>query len=135
MTDCLFCKIANGKIPSDIVYEDDNIVAFLDIAPINKGHTLVIPKGHYENFLETDEETLTNLIIAVKKISQAVLKGVSAEGFNLGLNNKRVAGQIIDHVHFHIIPRFTEDGLKLWSGKIYTENEAKQIAKKIKRFL
>ena len=135
MIDCIFCKIIKKEIPADKIYEDKNVLAFLDIMPINEGHTLVISKKHYEDFLTTDEETLKNLIIAVKKITKAVIKAVNAEGFNLVLNNKRVAGQLIPHVHFHIIPRFKRDGLKHWSGKKYKENESKLIASKIKSFL
>lgn len=105
MDDCLFCKIISGEIPAKIVYEDDTSIAFLDIAPCTEGHTVVIPKKHYENFTDMNEKDAGNLFASVKKIASAVEKATGADGSNIGLNNGKAAGQEVPHVHIHIIPR------------------------------
>ena len=133
--DCLFCKISKGEITCVKIFEDENVLAFLDIGPVNKGHTLVVPKKHYESFLDADDETLCRLVVSAKKIAEAVVKGTKADGFNLIVNNKKAAGQLVDHVHFHIIPRFRDDGYKHWPQGKYSEGEDKEIVEKIKKFL
>lgn len=133
--DCIFCKIVAGEIPSYKVYEDGEVMAFLDITPVNPGHTLVIPKTHYGNLLELPEEALCVLAKAVKKIAPAVMNGTGANSFNLGLNNGASAGQAVDHVHFHIMPRFEGDGRELWHGTSYADGEAQKLADKIKENL
>lgn len=133
--DCIFCKIVEGKIPCEKIYEDVNIISFLDIAPVNKGHALVLPKKHFETILDAEEETLKNLINAVKKISSAVMKSMKADGFNIGINNYRAAGQVVPHLHIHIIPRFRNDGLKEWLNKKATSEELQKNASEIKKFL
>ena len=133
--DCVFCKIINGSLPCYKIYENEHILAFLDINPVNKGHTLIIPKEHYERLEEVPDDLLKELIIAIKKIGKAVIKGVGAEAFNLGLNNGKDAGQLIMHVHFHIMPRFKNDGLKLWPGKKYEEGEAEKIREEISKYI
>lgn len=117
MSDCIFCKIVAGEIPSHKIYEDEQVLAFLDIHPINAGHTLVIPKAHHQDLLDTPSELLARLMRTIVKIAPAIIKAVSASAFNLGVNNGRAAGQIIFHTHFHIMPRFDSDGHKLWHGK------------------
>ncbi len=119
MQDCLFCKIVAGKIPADKVYEDKNVLAFLDIAPSNVGHTLAIPKGHYETYLDTPDETLADLAVKVKRIAIGVKKAARAEGINIFVNAHKAAGQVIPHLHFHIIPRYFTDGFKHWAAKKY----------------
>ena len=114
--DCLFCKIINKEIPSKVIYEDDNYLSFLDINPNTKGHILVIPKKHVKNFTELTEEQATELIKIVKKIAPKLVSILGVEDYNLALNNGSVAGQIIDHVHWHIIPRYKDDGLKHWGS-------------------
>lgn len=131
MNDCLFCKIIKGELPSSKVYENDKILAFLDISPVNKGHTLVIPKEHYENIYDIPEEILKEVIAAVKKISIAVKKGVNADGISIGQSNESSAGQVVHHIHFHIMPRFSDDGLKLWPQHSYEEGEIDKIKEKI----
>jgi len=133
MTDCIFCKIIKGEIPCDKIFEDKNTIAFLDINPVNKGHTLVVPKKHFETIFDTPDDVLSNLMKAVKKVSNEVLDGVEADGINLGVNNLRAAGQLVPHVHFHVIPRFNGDGLRHWPGKKLSDSEMKDISKKIKR--
>ncbi len=103
--DCLFCKIISGEIPAKIVYEDDTSIAFLDIAPCAEGHTVVIPKKHYAHFTDMDADDVKDLFASVKKIAIAVEKATEADGSNIGLNNKKAAGQEVPHVHIHIIPR------------------------------
>ena len=133
--DCIFCKIVRGEMPSARIYEDKEFLAFLDIAPVNLGHTLIVPKLHCNNFLDFPKAEETDLIEFIKKVANAVMKATKADGFNLGLNNGRAAGQIIDHAHFHIIPRFSNDGLRHWPNKKYKEGEIEQVQKKIKSFL
>src|SRR3989344_3470222 len=136
MTDCLFCKIIAGEIPSTKVYEDDTVIAFLDIHPVNIGHTLVIPKTHHANLYETPDDALAHMIAVVKKLSIAVKGALSADGINIEMNNDPVAGQIIFHTHLHIIPRFSGDSLKHWpSAREYNEGEADEVAQKIKNSL
>ncbi len=135
MSDCIFCKIVVGDVPAEKIYEDDKVVAFLDISPITKGHTLIIPKQHYKDILDTPDEVLSDLISAVKKIAPSVKRGVGADGFNLGVNNGAAAGQVVYHLHFHIIPRFEYDNLKMWEGSSYGEGEMEAIGKKIRSYL
>lgn len=127
MDNCVFCKIIKGDIPSYKVYEDDTVCAFLDIMPVNKGHILVVPREHHEDIFSTPEEILGKIMAAIKKITPAVLKASRAEGFNLLLNNGIASGQIVEHLHFHIIPRVHNDRLKLWEGGAYESGEAEEI--------
>jgi len=131
-SDCLFCKIIKGEIPATKVYEDDNILAFLDIHPVNPGHTLIVPKIHSEDLLNADENILQQMIVVTKKVATAILRGLNYEAFNLEQNNGKIAGQVIPHLHWHIVPRTADDGLKHWPGKEYTEGEAQEIADKIR---
>jgi len=135
MDECIFCKIINNEIPCNIVYETDIVQAFMDIAPINKGHVLVIPKKHYETLLDIPEGILSDFIVETKKVAAAVKKATNADGFNLMMNNYKDAGQIVPHAHIHIVPRFKDDGLKLWPGGKYEEGEIKEFSKKIKNLL
>ena len=135
MNDCIFCKIAKREIPSNIIYEDDKSIAFLDIAPVNPGHALLISKKHYEDLLATDGNMLKHLSILTKKITTAIIKAVNADGANVTNNIKKAAGQIIFHTHIHIIPRFNNDNLGTWPHKKYKENEAEKITSKIRSFL
>ncbi|MFA7662300.1 MAG: HIT family protein [Patescibacteria group bacterium] len=130
--DCIFCKIVSGEIPSYKVYEDDDILAFLDIIPVNPGHTLVIPKKHYETILDTPDDVLKNILVVSKRIAQKIMEVTGAEGFNFNQNNFSVSGQVVPHVHFHIIPRFENDGLKLWAGDKYDDGQAEILTKKIR---
>ena len=136
MEGCIFCKIINGKIPAAKVYEDSSIISFLDIMPANNGHCLVIPKEHYETLLDTPEEELANLIKATKKITKALSLSIGNGSFNIIMNNGKVAGQLVNHAHIHIIPRFKGDHLRLtWSHKKYEENEMKGMQEKIRKFV
>lgn len=120
--DCLFCKIITGEIPSEKVYEDERSFAFLDIKPINPGHTLLVPKKHFANIYETPDDVLVGLAPTVKKLSIAVKKAVKADGVIVSMNNEPAAGQVIFHAHIHIVPRFKNDGYEHWHGKPYENN-------------
>jgi len=130
--DCIFCNIIKGHVPSHKVYEDDNSFAFLDIAPVSKGHVLVIPKKHYVNLEDIPEEELALLIKAVKNTGKILKEKINVKGYNVQENNDPVAGQIVPHIHFHIIPRSDDDGLKLWPQEGYDEGEAEEIIKQLK---
>lgn len=130
--DCIFCKIIAGELPSHKVYEDGDTLAFLDISPVNYGHTLVVPKKHFTNFEDTPEKELDKVGRAVKKVGRAIKEGLGVKGYNVGANNDPVAGQIISHLHFHIIPRSEGDGLKLWPQGKYGDGEAEEAMRKIK---
>ena len=136
MENCIFCKIINGKIPSAKVYEDDHTISFLDIMPANKGHCLVVPKEHYETFLDISDEDLKNLVVAAKKVAKALSLSIGNGSYNIVMNNGKEAGQIVAHAHLHIIPRFKGDRLRLkWSHKKYEENEMKEMQEKIRKFV
>ena len=132
MNDCLFCKIINGEIPATKVYEDDNVLAFLDIHPVNLGHTLIVPKIHSDGLLDADDKVLEQMIVVTKKVAAAILRGLGYEAFNLEQNNGKIAGQVIPHLHWHIVPRTADDGLTHWPGKEYGVGEAEKLAEKIK---
>lgn len=130
--DCLFCKIIKGEIPSTKVYENHNSIAFMDIHPVNPGHVLVVSKRHFENMLEADDATLCDVAVASKKVAVAVKKATGADGINLSANNGAASGQIVPHLHWHIIPRFKNDGLESWPRKEMGQKELNEIAEKIK---
>src|SRR3989344_5083731 len=132
MDNCIFCKIVKGEIPSNKIYEDESVLAFLDIAPINRGHALVIPKKHFENIYDVPDEVLTDVIKVSKKIAKAVKKAVGADGVNVSMNNEPAAGQVVFHLYIHIIPRLITDGLKSWKSRgDYKQGEPEQVAEKI----
>ena len=105
MDDCIFCKIAKGEIPSTKVWEDENFIAFADANPVEEGHTLVIPKKHFDSLLDLDEETSGKFLNAVGETAKILVEKHKADGFNLLLNNGKAAGQVMGHVHFHLLPR------------------------------
>lgn len=125
--DCIFCKIVRGEIPSQKIYEDEGAFAFLDIHPINRGHTLVIPKTHHENMFTAPEDVFTKLMGTVHLLAPKVKQAVGAEGINIGINNEAAAGQLVFHVHVHIIPRWSDDGHAQWHGNPYQDGEIATI--------
>ncbi|MCX7771314.1 MAG: HIT family protein [Proteobacteria bacterium] len=131
--DCIFCKIIEGTIPSEMVYEDNLFLAILDINPVNKGHVLVLPKKHSENIFDFEEPEISKVMTVIKKISKVLMETLNAEGVNIIQNNGKPAGQIIFHSHFHIIPRYSGDGIKIGMvhGK-YNEGEIKEYGNKIR---
>jgi histidine triad (HIT) family protein len=123
--ECIFCQIALGKIPAKVVYQDSNVLAFLDINPASKGHVLIIPKKHIADLLEIPEHDFKSFMGVVKRVAEGVLSGTKAAGFNIVQNDGKVAGQIIPHLHYHVIPRFTDDGLDIgnWRHLKYEKEE------------
>lgn len=133
MNACVFCKIVKWETPSQRVYEDERYIAFLDINPINFGHTLIIPRKHYENVEATPEGVLADMIKLAKKIGPAIVKAMGADGYNIKINDGRAAGQEIDHIHIHVIPRLEGDGVyRLPARDRYPEGEMGATTKKIK---
>ena len=129
---CIFCKIANGEIPSYKVYEDNDFLAFLDLSQTTKGHTLIIPKKHYSNLLEVNFEELSNLFNIVQKISKAIQKTTNATGFNILNNCGTSAGQTVMHFHIHIIPRYDYDNFKIsFSNNPISDNDFKVLSQSI----
>ncbi|WP_147803034.1 HIT family protein [Alkalicoccus halolimnae] len=108
-TNCIFCKIIDGDIPSAKVYEDEHVYAFLDISQVTEGHTLIIPKRHEKDIFELTEETASNLYKAVPSVAKALNKTFSPEGLNILNNNKEIAGQSVFHYHLHLLPRYGKD--------------------------
>lgn len=114
MSDCIFCKIGNHEIPGKIVYEDDICLAFLDISQTTNGHTLVIPKQHFTNFLEVDDVTLSHIMKVTKTLANKIMNTLQATGVNILTNANESAGQTVMHFHIHIIPRYDEtDGITI----------------------
>jgi len=111
---CIFCKIINHEIPSSVVYEDDNYLAILDISQVTLGHTLVMPKKHYDNILSMPTEEFKEYSMVIHKLAKSIQKNTSCTGMNILNNTNEVAGQTVNHVHFHIIPRYSnEDSIKI----------------------
>jgi histidine triad (HIT) family protein len=136
-SNCIFCKIVAGEIPSAKVYEDAEVLAFMDIGPIIKGHTLVIPKQHFDPLTATPEPVLAKLMAVVKKIAAAQMNGLKADGVNVMQTNGAAAGQVVPHIHFHVIPRYTTDGHRWnWAAKKYDDPaEMQKLAAAIKAAL
>ena len=114
---CIFCAIAAGEIPSFKIYEDDAFLAYLDINPFSRGHTLVIPKAHYEGLLDAPDETLAALVSRVRKVAAHIKDRLGCDGFNILQNNGEAAGQTVRHIHFHIVPRWNGDPLVFENSK------------------
>ena len=134
--DCVFCEMVAGRIPVTKIYEDQVILAFLDIGPISDGHTLVIPRRHFERLHDCPAELLAQVASRLGRIAQAVAAGMNSEGYNVLCNNGRAAGQVVAHVHFHIIPRNSGDGLiDRWPLYKYEEGQIDQVAAKIRENL
>ena len=112
MNDCVFCKIAAGEIPAHKVYEDDQVIAFLDIAHFTKGHTLIIPKSHYSSLLDTPDEVLAKIAVLTKDLATNYKPILRADGFTVKQNNGEVAGQEVMHYHVHLIPHYEGDKFK-----------------------
>lgn len=107
---CIFCKIINKEIPAEIIYEDDDAVAVLDVHPRAPGHAMILPKVHAENILDLLEDKIEGIFKAVKKVTESLNKSLAPDGFTIGINHGKVSGQTIDHLHIHIIPRWFNDG-------------------------
>lgn len=129
--DCIFCAIAAGEIPSFKVYEDDVVLAYLDINPFSKGHTLVIPKAHSTGLLDTDDGVLASVVARVKKVAAHLKAELPCDGFNILQNNGEAAGQTVRHLHFHIIPRYAGEPLS-FESRPGDMAELKDLAERIR---
>ena len=136
MDDCIFCKIRDGKIPSLKILDDAHHVAIMDIHPGSKGHCLVIPKQHREQIYDMTNEELERVGPVLKKVATACREGLGCDGVNLVQSNGSVAFQSIFHVHFHVVPRYSDDNIRLpWSPKPADPKELESIAAKIKNWI
>ena len=125
---CIFCKIVSGEIPAKKIYEDENYIAFLDLAPATKGHALVIPKDHFPNLYETPDEVLAGEMKVVRMMARRMKEKLGAVGFNLVQNNERAAEQTVFHFHIHMIPRYPNDGRVVgWKQGELTDEAAAEI--------
>ena len=133
---CLFCKMVTGQIPVAKIYEDEVVLSFLDIGPVSDGHTLIIPKQHYENIHSCPAGLLGEVASRIGKIAEAVKAALNSDGYNVMCNNGKAAGQVIDHLHFHLIPRKMGDGVfNRWSSYKYEEGKIQKIAEQIRKKL
>jgi histidine triad (HIT) family protein len=134
--DCIFCKIVQGEIPCSKIYADKHVWDFLDINPFSSGHALVIPIGHYARLDECPDDVLLALVKTLKKVAIAVTKAVKTPAYNILSNNGRPAGQLIEHVHFHIIPRQAGDGVIKFSNPVrYPTAQLEELAQTIRKLL
>ena len=128
---CVFCKIAQGKLPSRKVYENRHILAFLTIEPISRGHLLIIPKKHFENIYDISESDLKEIIVAAKKIAGALKTSLGATGINILHASGKDAQQSVFHFHIHIVPRYEDDGLDTWPKTNYKEKDFDKVLNKM----
>ena len=123
---CVFCKIVAGELPSATLYEDELVLAFLDIAPVNKGHALVIPKEHHESITTVPAAASARMIALAAQLGVALQRAVDADGFDLVLANGACAGQVVPHAHLHVIPRHPDDGVVLPSRTVEYASESEK---------
>lgn len=132
-SDCIFCKIANGEIPTRSIYEDENFNVIMDMNPATKGHSLILPKAHADSLYDLPDDVAAKLIPLAKKLATDMTKALSCDGFNLVQNNGEAAGQTVKHFHLHLIPRYENDGQKiLWTPTTPAAEELDEIFKTIK---
>ena len=125
---CIFCKIANGEIPSTTLYEDEDFRVILDMGPATRGHALLLPKEHYANLFELDDELAAKALVTAKKVAARMKDALGADGFNLVQNNGEAAGQTVFHFHMHLIPRYENDGAGIsWTPGSATPEEMAEV--------
>ena len=130
---CIFCKLANGDIPTNTIYEDEYFRVILDNSPATKGHALILPKQHYANMFEIDDEILGKAAKLAKKVITHEKEVLGCDGYNVLQNNGEVAGQTVFHFHMHLIPRYTGDqAIKEWDHQEYSDEEMKRICSEMK---
>lgn len=129
--DCIFCKLANGEIPTATLYEDNDFRVILDLGPASKGHALIIPKEHYDNLYELDDETASKVLVIARKIITRMTEALGCDGYNIVQNNGEAAGQTVNHFHMHLIPRYKDDKVGLgWNmGELTDEDKEEILAK------
>lgn len=126
--DCIFCKLANGVIPTNSIYEDEDFNVILDMSPATKGHALILPKEHADNLYELSEETASKVMMLAKKLAKSMTEKLNCDGFNLVQNNGSVAGQTVFHFHLHLIPRYEADGQNInWKPQEVSADELKKL--------
>ena len=134
MDNCIFCKIIAGDIPSSAIYEDEDFKVIMDISPASKGHAIILSKKHFDNLFELEDDVAKKVLIVARKIAAAMKEELNCDGINLLQNNGEAAGQTVFHLHFHLIPRYKNDNVKLaWISGKYEDGEALELAKKIAR--
>jgi histidine triad (HIT) family protein len=133
MKDCVFCAIAAGRQPAAKVLETDQVLAFLDIAPVHPGHTLVIPRSHFANLLDLPDDLWLEMGQVSRRVAAALQKVIRAPGFNLGMNNFEAAGQAVFHAHLHVIPRYYGDELQLFPQASYGPGVMTEMAQKLRQ--
>ncbi|MBQ8950880.1 MAG: HIT family protein [Eubacterium sp.] len=129
--DCIFCKLANRVFPTNSIYEDDDFNVILDASPANRGHALILPKQHFDNLHEADDEILAKVMPLAKKIAAAVKKVTGCDGVNIIQNNGPAAGQTVFHLHIHVVPRFNDDFEFEWPHKSFSDEEQSATAAEI----
>lgn len=130
-SNCIFCKIINKEIPSKIVYEDNDFLAMLDIAPATKGHVLILPKEHAATLTELSDDKATKILVLAKKIINAMMKVHGFTSYNLIQNNGKLAGQTVNHFHLHLIPRYSVDDVGLWTPHEGDPSVTDELAKEV----
>lgn len=134
MNDCVFCRIVHKEVPAEVLFENDEVVAILDINPIHYGHALVIPKQHCRGFLELPSHSYQAILRAARVVCQALVQGLRLEGYNLLSNNGRIAGQSVFHFHLHVTPRYPDDNIRFVQElKKYSNGEMRHYAELIKK--
>ena len=132
---CIFCKLAEGSIPSNTVYEDEDFRVILDASPATKGHALILPKEHFANLYELDEKTASKVFVLAKKMAEKMTKALKCDGFNVVQNNGELAGQTVFHFHMHLIPRYKDaanNDILQWNHETFTDEEFAEIRDSIK---
>lgn len=130
--DCIFCKIANGEIPANALYEDDLVKVIFDLSPASEGHVLILPKSHYDDVYSLDDDTAAHIFKVAVKIANAMKKSLNIDGLNIVQNNGEAAGQTVFHFHMHIIPRYTDDTVNIkWVPRKISEDEIEKLKNKI----
>lgn len=131
--DCIFCKIASGEIPSATLYEDEDFRVILDLGPAARGHALILPKEHYRNLYDIDEQTASKAIVLAKKMVKKMTDVLECDGYNVVQNNEEAAGQTVFHFHMHLIPRYKGDDVGLtWKTGELTDEDKEAILEKMK---
>ncbi|MGQ9688196.1 MAG: HIT family protein [Desulfobaccales bacterium] len=133
MPECIFCRIAAGQAPATRIFETDKVLAFLDIAPVHYGHTLVIPKQHYETLLDLPDDLWLEMGQVSRRVAQALQEVMFARGFNVMMNNFDAAGQVVFHAHVHIVPRFLSDGLHLFPQGRYLPGDMEKVGQQLRQ--
>ena len=133
--DCIFCKLANGVFPTNFIYEDEDFKVILDANPATKGHSLILPKKHFKNLLDADEEILKKALPLAKKLSNKLIEVLKCDGVNVLQNNNKAAGQVVFHLHVHLIPRYKDEKEHLisWKPNKFSDEEMKNIAESLKK--